>query len=106
LDALLKVTDVPWLDPGWQIITARDGLKKTLKELLPTIGGSDTKVKIKEVIPYPDALAKINSPKLHDLLDQLKLTKTSQLVLLESRMGIVVRVDDGKARVVGLFEAP
>lgn len=113
VDGLMKVVDVPWCMEGKRLIKDRDELKKEFIKLLDAKDFSKDKVAIKLVAPLPkfeEAVGK-KLPDDHRKMFEEVLGKDHRMVLIEVEQGerkgkgvIAVRLQDGKARVVGIVD--
>jgi DNA polymerase III delta prime subunit len=105
LDGVMKLVDVPWFGLGKDVVKDEEEVKKRFKEFLDRIKDtSELKVDIKEVMSYAQFREKHKDKKdLLKLLDELKLTKEDR-VLQVFQAAVLVRIRDGKAKVVGVIE--
>jgi hypothetical protein len=105
LEGALKVIDVPFLKDNGKIVNNQGELKKYLEAAIAAIKDPDTApVEIIAVLPYAKAREKANEDD-RKALDQV-LNKNDWVVFIgrENRRiySALVRVKDGKAKVVGL----
>jgi hypothetical protein len=105
LDGVMKLVDVPWFGLGKGVVKDEKEVKKRFKEFLDNLKDtSELKVDIKEVMSYAQFREKYKDKKdLLKLLDEMKLTKEDR-VIVASQAAVVVRIRDGKAKVVGVIE--
>ena len=106
LDGVMKLVDVPWFGLGKEIVKDEKELKKRFKELLDSIKDtSELKSEVKEVLSYSKARDKFKKQKnLFKLIEELKLTENDRVIIQASNAAVLVRIRDGKAKVVGIIE--
>jgi hypothetical protein len=105
LDGMMKLVDVPRIGFSKEVIRDEKDLKKALKSFLDSIEDpAKVKADIKEVLSYATFREKFKDKKeVLKLLNALKLTNDDR-VIVEANAAIVIRIRDGKAKVVGVLE--
>jgi hypothetical protein len=105
LDGMMKLVDVPWIGFSKEVIKDEKDLKKALKGFLDSIEDpAMVKADIKEILSYAKFREKFKDKKeALKLLDVLKLTNDDR-VIVEASAAIIIRIRDGKAKVVGVLE--
>jgi len=109
LDALLKIIDVPWLHDN-KVIKDKDDQKATIKKAFDDKDFSNLSAEIREYHTYGDVREKLKEDR-REKVDEV-LSKEDVIVMIQldtgdgnkRRNGVLVKIKDGKAKVVGLAD--
>lgn len=109
-DAVLKLSDVPFLYKDGSLTTHKDAdsLKKWVTEKLSQLGDPDkVPTTIDELLPFAEVKEKIKNEDERKLAEEA-VGKDGFVAILSSsdgkKVAIPVRVKDGKAKVVGVIQ--
>ena len=109
-DAVMKLCDVPFAyrEGGITAHKDADALKKWLKEKLETLKDADkVPTEISEMMPFATVKEKIKDASEKELAEEV-MGKDGFLAVIMSddnkKVGIAIRMKDGKAKVVGLIQ--
>jgi hypothetical protein len=101
LDDLMKVADVPWWSGDEELVKDRDELRKIMREVLDNLGEHKFPTEVTQVLTYAEARKKIEDAKTLAVLDKLLDRKDRIVVFGKDEHGLLVRIREGKARVIG-----
>ncbi|MEQ8788286.1 MAG: hypothetical protein RIC55_18400 [Pirellulaceae bacterium] len=107
LDALMETVDVPWFHDGKKIVESKDELQTQFGGLLQAKDFSTIKATVKQVQafgPLRDQASGQSGELLKKMAHDSDLFFHLEIALGEKSDGMIllVRVDDGKAKVIGL----
>jgi rRNA maturation endonuclease Nob1 len=109
VDAVMKLSDVPFVykDSGIMVHKEADALKKWLKERLDELKDPEkVPTTIDEMMPFATVKEKIKDASEKELAEEV-MGKDGFLAVLATddgkKVGIAVRLKDGKAKIVGLI---
>ncbi len=101
LDDLIQLADVPWWSGDSELVKDRGQLRKLLQGIVEKNGDRKFPIEVTQVLTYAEARKKIDDAKARALLDEVLQRNDRVVVFGRDEHALLVRVREGKARIVG-----